>query len=116
MSLWDILLPGGGSRKADYGNGKVGYVSPDAWRIREGDEVYHFDGEKGGDRKPSSWKVTRVYSPSEAQRQWPRTLPSWPSPDYRAPYKYPVLELDGSSVWSAAEAVLEDTINKIYGR
>jgi hypothetical protein len=116
MSLWDILLPGGGSRREDYGNGKVGYVSPDAWRIREGDDIYHFDGVKGNG-KPASWKVTKLYSPSEARREWPECLPTWPSPDYRAPYKYPVLELDGRrTVWSAAEAVLEDTINKIYGR
>ena len=116
MSIWNLLLPGGGSKRSDCGNGKYGYASPDANRIRVGDDVYHYDGEPGN-RKPASWKVTKVYSPSEAAHRWPECLPTWPSLDYRAPYHYPVLELDGGrTVWSAAEAVLEPTINKIYGR
>jgi hypothetical protein len=126
MGFWDILLPGGGSKRAassgsrgsDCGNGDPGWAArnPDVNRIRVGDEVYHFDGVPSN-RRPLSWKVTKVYSPSEAARKWPTCLPTWPSPDYHAPYRYPVLELDGGRrIQSAACHVLEPTINKIYGR
>ena len=126
MSIWNFLLPGGGSKRvvssgssnSDCGNGDPGWAAknPDVNRICVGDDIYHFDGVPGNG-KPASWKMTKVYSPAEAARRWPECLPTWPSLDYRAPYQYPVLELDGGhTVWSAAEAVLEPTINKIYGR
>ena len=115
MGFWGFVFPGGGARSGAR-NGTSNYVSPDANRIRVGDDVYHFDGEKNENGfKPLAWKVTGLLSPSEAQRRWPEKLPVWPSLDYYAPYRYPVLLLDDRTVWSAAEAVLKPTIDRIYG-
>ena len=134
MSAWDLLLPGqdrgGSSPSVDRGGRKPvparsrGWcssgrnlqgepISPDTWTIKEGDDVYSWHGgDTGNGFVPLAWRVTKLHSPAEATALWPNEFPS--SLD-KAPFTYPVIELDDNRITdSASHWMLKPTRDRLY--
>lgn len=130
MKLFDIFLPGQDQKRDHYrqtqgdkpaherwrgrcASGRNTYgepISPDTWKIRVGNTVFSYDNDGSWNGfAPAPWKVTRVYSPSEANRAFPKGLQDGRFEDI-VPFSYPVLELDGRMICTASAWMLPGTM------